>query len=199
MCARWSTRASQPSHMVHGPAATPAAAPAATPAPASVASMEDKPKPLCFAFNSEAGCAKGDDCRFLHEIGTVPTAEEREAAREAKRAKRKEERKAARASKSPASSASSASLVSPKRELTEEQRRILNERAIRFGLPTLDEKEAAEKAKIEEAAAARAAKIAEKQAKRAEILAKKDQDEELKRKRAERFNTDVSPSKKQKN
>jgi colicin import membrane protein len=196
-------------------APAPAAAPtstaeptAAEPTPAApAATKEDKPKSLCFAFNSEGGCARGDECRFLHEIGHVPTAEEREAARAERDAKRKaerEEKKAARAAERAAKGAHSGD-KSPAQapQLSAEQREILNARAIRFGMKTLDEQEAEAKQKADEEAAARAAKKAEKQAayeaKKAERIAEKEKEEDLKRKRAERFGDNASPSKKQKN
>ena len=70
-------------------------------------------------------------------------------------------------------------------------RQKLNERARRFGLPTLEEQEAAAKAKVEEEEATRVARKAEKQAafeaKKAERIASQEAEKELKRKRAERF------------
>ena len=201
-----------------------AAAPAAA-APAAAAA-EDKPKPICFAFNSEDGCKKGEDeCRFLHEKGEVPTPEEmaakraeREAAKKTKRAAEKEERRAKREAdgvgeyapkkekKEKGGAKKEASPAAPaKVELSAEEREKLNERARRFGLPTLDERDAAAKAKVEEEEAARVARKAEKEAaweaKKAARIADREAEQELKRKRAERFGEgekaeEESPSKK---
>ena len=76
-----------------------AAAPAAKKAKKARAPRSNKPKSICYAFNREGGCDKGDACRFLHEIGEVPPplSEEEVAAkraeRDASRAAAKEERK----------------------------------------------------------------------------------------------------------
>lgn len=152
--------AAAPAAAVSAPAPAPAvdAAPAAAPAVAAAADAaptkkedkpkrEDRPKSICFAFNREGGCAKGDECRFLHEKGDVPTEEEvaaKRAEREAARLAAKAERQAAHQARE-AEKAAGVAAPAPKPVLTQEERDKLNERAKRFGMPTLEEKEAAEK------------------------------------------------------
>jgi len=178
--------------------------------PAAVATTTDeKPKQLCFKFNSPEGCTRGDECKFLHEIGTVPTAEELAAQREIKNKERDERRKAAKAAKKemkdkiPKSdkklkkekndSIKKQSAAPVKPVLTAEEREKLNARARRFGLTTLDEKEAAEAKVIEDAKAAKEAKKAAREqmwaTKKAEKKEAREKEEELKRKRQERFGT----------
>jgi len=103
------------------PATVAAEAPKTTddvaPAKASKASDEKQDK-LCFGFNSESGCERGEECKFQHEKGEIdPKVQERIA----KFAERKAEK--------------------------EEERRKLDERAKRFGLPTPTELREAEKEK----------------------------------------------------
>ena len=155
--------AAAPAAAVSAPAPAPAvdAAPAAAPAVAAAAAdaaptktedkpqKEERPKSICFAFNREGGCAKGDECRFLHEKGDVPTEEEvaaKRAEREAARLAAKAERQAAHQAREAEKAAGAAGVAAPapKPVLTQEERDKLNERAKRFGMPTLEEKEAAE-------------------------------------------------------
>lgn len=140
---------------------------------------------LCIAFNSDEGCDKlEDECRFNHEKGDIdPEVIKRIA-------EQKEKREAAKAEKM-------------------EQRRILDERAKRFGMPTPTELEDQARAKKAEEKAARIAahekreaenkeKKAAKIAAKKEFVAKKAEEEELKRKRIERFGGGDEQNKKSK-
>ena len=40
---------------------------------------------LCFLFNSEKGCTRGSNCRYVHEKGPVPTSDELAANKRARR------------------------------------------------------------------------------------------------------------------
>jgi hypothetical protein len=58
----------------------------------------NNPKSICFAFNREGGCLRGDGCKFLHEKGDVPSEEEvaaRRAEKIAAKSAGKTERQAA--------------------------------------------------------------------------------------------------------
>ena len=60
-----------PAPKVASPVAKEPAAVAGDAPKAAAPSTEEKAKKLCFSFNSEAGCAKGDECKFAHEKGEI--------------------------------------------------------------------------------------------------------------------------------